>query len=117
MQLKVFPFEGKEERQQKVWELAPGNRIILEATFTRHNLVELVAIQTVEIDGRLHEVIRYDSCHGTLHRHLLFEGADVREELDWPLTKETRHRILDDLKQHWMERRTKFLQRRGMDST
>ncbi len=105
----MFPFEGREETQRKVWLLSRGNQLALETVFTRHNMVRLMAQQTTKIEGITQEVIRYDSCHGTLHRHLLFEGIDKQEELGWPLSKETIHRIIADLKQYWIERLGKYL--------
>ena len=111
MKLARFPFGEKEEKKRETWEPYPGSRIILEVAFTRHNIRRLLAVQTLEIEGESCEVIRYDSCHGVLHRHLLFDCADAREELGWPLTKETVHKIKDDLKKHWRERREKYLKK------
>src|SRR3989338_4594731 len=107
-----FPF-WKEELEHRAWELSATDRLFMELIYSRHNIAQLVALQTLTIEGQEFEVIRYDGCHGSLHRHLLFERPERREELGWPLTKETRHRVIDDLKQHWVERREKFLRKIG----
>ncbi len=109
----MFPFGEKEELQRRVWPLAPGNQLVLETAFTRHNLVRLVANQTTEVDGQRHEIIRYDSCHGLLHRHLFFKAADALEELDWPINLETGFRVVADLKEQWKERLRKYLKKIG----
>ncbi len=113
MQRGRLPFKGGEEKDQQVHWLSGVDRLVVETTTVSKRLVAFVAVQVVNVDGTERQVLRCDDCHGSLHRHLLHEWKERREELGLEMTWENVYWVVAEMKENWLERRNKYLAKIG----
>ena len=113
MQRGKLPFRGGAELKRNEHWLSEVDCIIMEATTANRRLVDIAIIQAVEVDGKRRQVLRCDNCHGSLHRHVLYEWKERREELGLEVTWENVYRIISAMKENWLERRNRYLAKIG----
>ncbi len=113
MQRGRLPVEGGEEKARLVEWLSEQDCVVLETVSMHRQVIWLVAVQVTKIDGMEHQVVRYDNCHGSLHRHLLYEWKERREDVSWDVSKENAFKIVDEIKELWRDRRSKYLAKIG----
>ncbi len=113
MQRGRLPVEGGMEKKRHERWLSGTDYILVEITKIGGRLAKVFVAQIAEVDGVPHQVARYDNCHGRLHRHLLYDRRENREE-PFPETGDKDvFRVIDELKENWKWRRNKYLWKIG----
>lgn len=59
--------------------LSEADRLTTRFVTKRHEVVEFAVQYDAFIDGKWHEIVRYDNAHGEVHRHIRYpDGSDKR---------------------------------------
>lgn len=80
--------------------ISETDRIIIKARRVKKKITFLVIVGITMINGKEHQIVRYDLSHGFLHKDLLFEpkGGKERifEELDVKLAERIIRQTVED---------------------
>jgi hypothetical protein len=88
---------------------SPDDVLLLQAKKNKGGIVDFKVIYHTMIDGREHQVIRYDCSHGFAHKDILFTDMLTKE----PMPQLPYDKLLDiakeDIRNHWREYRSKYM--------
>jgi len=91
----------------------PDNVLLLQAEKKRGGVVDFKVIYYAIIDGKQHQIIRYDCSHGFAHKDVFYTNPPVKE----PMPHLPYDKLLDiakeDIKDNWREYRSKFMNNTG----
>ena len=91
----------------------PDDILLLRAEKDKGGVVDFKVMYYIMIDGKEHQIIRYDCSHGFAHKDILYTNPPVKESMpQLPYDK-----LLDiaeeDIKNNWKEYRSKYMNKLG----
>ncbi|HIH21821.1 MAG TPA: hypothetical protein HA222_04155 [Candidatus Diapherotrites archaeon] len=88
--------EGVEKTFERVVAISENDRIVLKARRVKKKITSLAIIGITNIEGREHQIVRFDMSHGFLHKDLLFEPKGGKERIFGKIDGKLVERIINE---------------------
>ena len=99
---------------ERVVVLSETDRIIVKAKKVKNRITSLVIVGITMIDGREHQIVRFDMSHGFLHNDLLFEPKGGKEKIFGSIDVKFMERIIRQNIEGFETMKRKYLPKKQM---